>query len=62
MPLLLHFGYICACGDRVVVFTFEIGVTTVLPDQVSITCKNRHATTFAAKQYGLLDQWREDAA
>jgi hypothetical protein len=35
-------------GERVVVFTFEVGVTRMLPDQVTSSCKNGHA--LACKQ------------
>ena len=58
----LYFGYVCTCGLRVVVFEFEVGVTRMLPDSVTITCAKGHVTTFTADQYAMLDPWSEEAA
>jgi hypothetical protein len=56
------FGYICVCGERVVVYRLHTRSTNVLPMKKTVTCSKAHVATFAAQHFALLEDWCEDGA
>jgi hypothetical protein len=54
------FGYICVCGEQVVVHRLQTRRANVLPTKKTVTCSNAHVAMFAAQHFALLDDWFED--
>ena len=56
-------GYVCGCGERVIVYRLQSGMTTnVLPQNVTVTCRNGHVATFPLEHIAFLEYWTEEAA
>jgi hypothetical protein len=56
-------GYVCGCGERVIVYRLQSGASnTVLPQNVTVTCRNAHVATFPLEHIAFLEYWTEEAA
>jgi hypothetical protein len=56
-------GYVGGCGERVIVYCLQSGASnTVLPQNVTVTCRNAHVATFPLEHIAFLEYWTEEAA
>ena len=61
----LWIGYVCFCGERVVVAQFRTGEgqENAFPSRITVSCRNGHVATITPDQLAVLEHWNtEDQA
>lgn len=58
-PRFICIGYICRCGERVLIYKLEIGVTDEIPAPLTVNCKQGHVTNVNAAHVRTLQVWME---
>jgi len=60
MPRYVCYGYLCSCGERILVFRLPVNQQVDDPPRrVSVLCRNGHEKQIQVEQIGQLEQWTE---